>query len=88
MSKRENRERNKNKDSSGESLRIVRTLKPSRFVYDAIIADYQERLEEIRSIDSEDYTRLYTRFVENVVKFCNNNDLKLDDVMLDIELKK
>jgi hypothetical protein len=65
----------------------VRILKPSRFVYDAIILGYQERLEMIRSVDSGEYTELYTRFMENVVRFCKNNDLKLNDVMTDIELK-
>jgi hypothetical protein len=65
----------------------VRILKPSRFVYDAIILGYQERLEMIRSVDSGEYTELYTRFVDNVVRFCIKNDLKVDDVMTDIELK-
>ncbi len=65
----------------------VRVLKPSRFVYDAIILGYQERLEMIRSADSEEYTELYTQFMQNVVRFCIKNDLKLDDVMTDIELK-
>ena len=63
-------------------------MRPSTIVYDSIILIYQERLEMIRLSDSGEYTELYTRFMENVVEFCKNSDLKVDDVMTDIELKK
>lgn len=61
-------------------------MRPSAVVYDMIILDYQERLKAIRS-NGERYTELYTRFLEDIVIFCKNNDLNVNDVMVDIELK-
>jgi hypothetical protein len=61
-------------------------VKLSAVVYDMIILDYQERLKAIRN-GREEYTELYTRFLEDIVIFCKNNDLNVNDVMVDIELK-
>jgi hypothetical protein len=61
-------------------------VKLSAVVYDMIILDYQERLKTIRN-GREEYTELYTRFLEDIVIFCKNNDLNVNDVMVDIELK-
>jgi len=61
-------------------------VRPSAVVYDMIILDYQERLTAIRS-NGERYTELYTRFLEDIVVFCKNNDLNVNTVMVDIELK-
>jgi hypothetical protein len=61
-------------------------VRPSAVVYDMIILDYQERLKAIRN-GREEYTELYTRFLEDIVVFCKNNDLNVNTVMVDIELK-
>ena len=61
-------------------------MRPSAVVYDMIILDYQERLTAIRN-GKEEYTELYTRFLEDIVVFCKNNDLNVNTVMVDIELK-
>jgi len=60
-------------------------VRPSAVVYDMIILDYQERLKAIRN--GKEYTELYTRFLEDIVVFCKNNDLNVNTVMVDIELK-
>lgn len=60
-------------------------MRPSAVVYDMIILDYQERLKAIRN--GKEYTELYTRFLEDIVVFCKNNDLNVNTVMVDIELK-
>jgi Leu/Phe-tRNA-protein transferase len=58
----------------------------SREVYELVVLDYQKRLETIRSVNDEEYTELYTKFVEDVVQFCKRNDLTVDGTMIDIEL--
>lgn len=59
----------------------------NEIVYGLFILDYQRRLDDIRLIEGEEYTSSYTKFVEDVAKFCMNNGMKFDDVMMDIELK-
>lgn len=61
-------------------------MKMSREVYELVVLDYQKRLETIRSVNDEEYTELYTKFVEDVVQFCKRNDLTVDGTMIDIEL--